>query len=107
MSDLIASQIILKLASYFTAIAHTPGRLRVRVSSDIKRESENFDLKNLDQIIAQIDGIKDVKFNPIIGSVTIQYDNEILPKQLWDDLLTGKNIEITTQKINELARKIG
>lgn len=106
MDNLVASDLIIRLTSYFTPIAHTPGRLRVRVSSEIKKESSNFDVKKINEIIKQIDGIKNVKFNLIIGSVTIEYDKEIFPKELWDDLLAGRNIGVTTQKINELARKI-
>ena len=42
----------------------------------------------------------------IIGSVTIEYDNEILAKELWDDLLAGRNIQNITYKINELAKAV-
>ena len=34
--------------------------------------------KRIDQTIKQIDGIKNVKFNKLIGSATIEYDHEIL-----------------------------
>ena len=106
MKNLIVSDVILRLASYFTPIAHTPGRIRVRVSSEIKKEASNFDIKNLDGVIKQIKGIKNVKFNYLIGSVTIEYDQTIFAKELWDDLLAGRNIKVIAQTINELARDI-
>jgi hypothetical protein len=106
LKNLIVSDVILRLASYFTPIAHTPGRIRVRVSSEIKKEASNFDIKNLDGVIKQIKGIKNVKFNYLIGSVTIEYDQTIFAKELWDDLLAGRNIKVIAQKINELARDI-
>lgn len=104
--NIIASELIVRLASYFSPIAHTPGRLRVRVSSAIKKEASNFDVKNLDEVIKKINGIKNVKINMIIGSVTIEYDNEIFAKELWDDLLAGRNIQNITYKINELAKAV-
>ncbi|WP_169752390.1 HMA2 domain-containing protein [Campylobacter mucosalis] len=102
----ITPEILTKVASYFTTISHTPGRLRVRVSPKIKELSDTTDLSKLDETIAKINGIKEVKFNKIIGSVTIQYDSEIFTKNLWDDLLGGKNLDHLANKINAVARSI-
>ena len=104
--NLIASDMILKVASYFTPIHHTAGRLRVRVSSKIKNEAQNINLSQIDSIIKRINGIKNVKFNQIIGSITIEYDPKIFPKDIWDDLLDGKNLDKISYTINELARSV-
>ena len=80
----IPSELVLRIASYFTPIHHVAGRLRVRVSSEIKKEADSLPLEKIDQTIKQIDGIKNVKFNKLIGSATIEYDNEIFPKKIWD-----------------------
>lgn len=104
--NLVASELILKIASYFTPIHHTTGRLRVRVNSKIKDEASSLNLGKIDGVIKQIDGIKNVKFNQIIGSVTIEYDHAIFPKEIWDDLLAGRNLDKITLTINELARKV-
>ena len=95
-----------QVASYFTVIAHTNGRLRVRVSPQIKEISQNVNLGTLDDTIAKINGIKNVKFNKIIGSVTIEYYHQIFPKNLWEDLLNGQNLEQISQKINAVAREV-
>ncbi|WP_170018383.1 HMA2 domain-containing protein [Campylobacter sp. RM16190] len=102
--NLILPDLIVKITSYFTPIHHTPGRLRVRVSAKIKDEASNLNLDKIDQIIKNIDGIKNVKFNQLIGSVTIEYDSAIFPKDIWDDLLAGRNLDKISQTINELAR---
>lgn len=104
--SLILPDLILKIASYFTPIHHTAGRLRVRVSAKIKDEAQNINLNQIDEIIKRIDGIKNVKFNQIIGSVTIEYDPQIFPKDIWDDLLAGKNLDKISHTINELARSV-
>lgn len=102
----ISPQLLIKIASYFTPISHTPGRLRVRISRDIKELTNNQNITNIDNIISEIDGIEDVKLNKIIGSLTIRYDPQIFAKNLWDELLEGKNLTHISQKINELIRRI-
>ena len=104
--NLILPDLILKIASYFTLIHHTQGRLRIRVSSKIKDEAQNLNLDKIDETIKRIDGIKSVKFNRLIGSVTIEYDHKIFPKEIWDDLLAGRNLDKISQTINELARSV-
>ncbi|MBE3606946.1 hypothetical protein CCAL13119_08390 [Campylobacter sp. RM13119] len=99
-------EILMQISSYFSKIAHTPGRLRVRVDPKIKDLSQSVNLGELDSVIAKINGIKNVKFNKIIGSVTIEYDNEILPKILWDDLLEGQNLDQISVKINNIAKEV-
>ena len=101
----IPSELVLRIASYFTPIHHVAGRLRVRVSSDIKKEADSLPLEKIDQTIKQIDGIKNVKFNKLIGSATIEYDHEIFPKKMWDDLLKGQNLHEISVLINNLAQK--
>ena len=66
----------------------------------------HLNLASLDDMIAQINGIKNVKFNKIIGSVTIEYDHEIFPKNLWEDLLKGQNLEEISAKVNEVAKEV-
>lgn len=102
----ITAEILAKVASYFTPIAHTPGRLRVRVSQKIKELSGELDISHLDATIAKINGIKNVKFNKIIGSVTIEYDPQIFSKSLWDDLLDGKNIDAVVARANAIKKEI-
>ena len=102
----IKTQTLAQVASYFSMIAHTNARLRVRVSPKIKELSSSVNLASLDDMIAQINGIKNVKFNKIIGSVTIEYDHEIFPKNLWEDLLKGQNLEEISAKVNEVAREV-
>ena len=102
----IKTQTLAQDASHFSMMAHTNGRLRVKDSPKIKELSSSVNLASLDDMIAQINGIKNVKFNKLIGSVTIEYDHEIFPKNLWEDLLKGQNLEEISAKINEVAREV-
>lgn len=100
----ITAQDLVKIASYLTPISHTIGRIRVRVSPKIKELAKDIQLSDLDSVILNLNGIKNVKFNKIIGSITIEYDNAIFPKELWEDLLNGRNLETLSQKINYIAK---
>ena len=93
---MINTEDIIKIAKYFSIIAHTPGRLRVRVSSKIKEESGNITINDIENLPNRINGIKDIKIKKIIGSVTI----------LWEDLVKNENLDELTQLINKLAKEV-
>ncbi len=44
---MINSETIIRISSYFTIIAHTPGRLRVRVNPKIVNEAQNISLDDI------------------------------------------------------------
>lgn len=103
---MIKSEDIVRVASYFTIIAHTAGRLRVRVNSKIVKEGENIELKDIEDLPKKIDGIKDIKINKVIASITILYDPEIFNPKLWEDLINKRNIEEISVLINDLAKEV-
>lgn len=77
------------LAPYFSLIHHIPGRIRMRIDPSIKSELKNFSADNIQSSIASINGIKKVKFNKLVGSVTIEYDHSLLSPLMWNELLVG------------------
>ncbi|MBP3225240.1 MAG: hypothetical protein J6M14_08040 [Campylobacter sp.] len=96
---------ILNFAKYFTKIAHTRGRLRIRVSPKI-REISGISEAELKAKIASISGIKEYKFNPLIGSLTIFYDSEIFNPQLWEEFLSGQVSPELISLVNSTANDI-
>jgi hypothetical protein len=103
---LIQTEDIIKIASYFSVIAHTPGRLRVRVNPKIKEQKGNISLQDIESLPEKINGIKSITIKKIIGSVTIMYDPDIFLPSLWDDLIQGKNLDEITTLINKLAKEV-
>lgn len=97
---------IIEISSYLTLIHHTKGRIRVRVNPKIKEQSEDITLKDIEQIPQKIDGIKKVKINKIVGSITIEYDNTIFPDYLWKNLLNQENIEEIAEILNRLSKEV-
>ena len=102
----ITPQKIVEIASYFAVISHTKGRLRVRVNPKIKDEVSDVSLSDIETLPNKINGIKKIKINKLIASVTIEYNNEIFPKDKWDDLINGQNIDEVIEIIEKLKKEI-
>jgi len=103
---LIKTEDIIKIASYFSIIAHAPGRLRVRVNPKITKESGNITLADIENLPNKIDGIKEIKIKKIIASVTITYDANIFKPSLWEDLIAKRNLDEVSEIINTLAKEV-
>lgn len=103
---MIKTEDIIKIASYFTIIAHTPGRLRVRVNPKIKNEGGKISIEDIENLPNKINGIKSIKVKKIIASVTITYEPTIFAPKMWEDLIKNENLEELTQLINNLAKEV-
>ncbi len=103
---MITADKLVAMAAYFTTIHHIQGRLRVRVSSKIKQENDNISLEDIMAIPEKINGIKKIKINKIVGSITIEYDNDIFKKELWDDLIAGKNPDTIIPILEKLYKEV-
>lgn len=103
---MIKTEDIIKIANYFTIIAHTPGRLRVRVNPKIKEESGKISIEDIEDLPNRINGIKSIKVKKIIASVTIIYEPSIFSPKLWEDLIKNENLGELTELINELAKEV-
>lgn len=99
----LGSETILKLAPYFSIISNTPGRIRYRISPSIKNIKNELNLDEINNIISKINGIISVKFNKLIGSVTILYDEEKIPQTLWEDIVKGDNLDFVLKKLEEIT----
>ncbi|QKJ24007.1 hypothetical protein [Poseidonibacter lekithochrous] len=103
---MIETEDIIKIANYFSIIAHSPGRLRVRVNPKIIKEGGNLTLADIENLPNKIDGIKEIKIKKIIASVTITYDANVFRPSLWEDLIAQRNLEEVSSIINTLAKEV-
>lgn len=103
---MIETDDIVKIASYFTIIAHTPGRIRLRVNPQIRNEASNISLNDIENLPNKLNGITSIKINKIIASVTVLYDPTIFKPKLWEDLVKNENLQELTKLINELAKEV-
>ena len=119
---------IIKHFIKFKVVHSIPGRLRLKVNnaSKIPQEEKEYD-KYLVQGLKMLDGIKDLEFNYITGSVVITYDtkktyeekivkwiNKVIDIVLGDFKLIEENgqdnlefvIDTLEQKLNEAIKTI-
>ena len=103
---MIDAEKLVELSKYFTIIHHIKGRIRLRVNPKIKEQQSDVSLSDIEDLTYQINGINKIKINKIVGSITIEYDSEIFRKELWGNLVEGKNLEEVTEIINKLYKEV-
>lgn len=103
---MIKTEDIIKISSYFSKIHHIKGRLRVRVSPQIKEDITNISLTDIETLPQKINGIKNIKINKLVASITIEYDATIFSESIWEDLLAQKNLDEITILINNLSKEV-
>lgn len=90
-------KILLSVLPFISIIHHIEGRVRLRINKDIKNKIQNLNVENLKSQINKIQGIKDMRFNPINGSLTINYDKNNLKPEFVSSLFSGNlNKEVIT-----------
>ena len=102
----ISPEKIVEIASYFTVISHTKGRLRVRVNPKIKEEVSGVSIEDIQTLSQKINGVNHIKINKMIGSVTITYAHDIFPKEIWDNAIKGQNTDEVIEIINKLKKEV-
>lgn len=103
---MIDEKTLIEVAKYFAIIHHIKGRIRVRVNPKIKDVHQDVTLGDIESLPKKINGIKSIKINKIVGSITIEYDHLIFPYNLWEDMILQKNTEHLVGLLNNLAREI-
>jgi uncharacterized membrane protein len=103
---MVSVENIIKISSFLTKIHHIKGRIRVRVSPKIKNESNGITIADIESLPKKINGIKSIKINKIVGSITILYDNNIFPYELWEDLLNQTNLENISEILTNLEKEV-
>lgn len=81
-----------KVADYFTIVHHTPGRIRLRASSNLVA-AQSAKRQDLLDLIKQIPFIIDFKLNMLIGSITLRYDTNRFEPMLWEAWLRKERLD--------------
>lgn len=96
-----------RFASFFHLIHHSPGRIRLRVSKELKNAldevGENKLLEWFD-VIENLPMVKDIKINKIVGSVTIEYDSKSFEPSLWELWLSQKESRAVYERLQEMIK---
>lgn len=96
------------LKDYFSIVHHTKGRIRLRASLKLKTAAQENKInpKALLEILKKIPLILSIKFNPLVGSLTIHYDSNLLSPKLWEDCINGESLEEIARIINQNLREV-
>ncbi|WP_228768476.1 hypothetical protein [Shewanella sp. TC10] len=68
---------------------HIPGRIRLKYKLGIVSQLMQFNLQNVDDVIAQVPAFLSYKINKSTGSIVIEYDASLVTPNLVDDLFSG------------------
>lgn len=74
---------LLLLAPHTEIVHHIPGRIRLRLRRSGLDVIAKTDVANLMQ---NIPGILKLRVNPVVGSLTLEYDPKRLSHSLWEKL---------------------
>ena len=88
-----------------TEIAHhIPGRIRLKFNSTILTilPKLNGIEKEIRRVAEQIKAIKDIRLNPLAGSVVVQYDTGLLPPDFWQQVVEEKDLG----RLKEMVRTL-
>lgn len=102
---MITKDELLKIASYLKIVHQSKGRVRLRVSPKILEHKDELDPSLIDEFPKIFDGIKSIKFNKLIGSITVLYDENLLPSTTWENLINGKIDDQLWEKFKELIKE--
>jgi hypothetical protein len=97
----------LAIGKTLTIVHFVPGRIRLRLSKSslplIKKftDNETFDKISVEQFIATLEGINELKLNTLVGSATIQYDINSWNQTLWKNLCNGIADPLLNEKISK------
>lgn len=94
------------LSDYFSIVHHTKGRIRLRASLKLKEVAKTTNPQELLKLLEKIPCILSIKFNALIGSLTIHYDSNIIEPKLWEDCLKGESLEQIAEIINTNLKEI-
>lgn len=102
----VTAEKLIELGSYFSIVHHIKGRIRLRVSPKIKEHKHHVGIEDIEALPARIEGIKSIKINKIIGSLTVEYDPHVFPHHLWENLVLGKELDDVIAIIEKLTKEI-
>lgn len=94
------------LSDYFSIVHHTKGRIRLRASLKLKEVAKTSNPQEILKLLTKIPCILSVKFNALIGSLTIHYDSNIIEPKLWEDCIKGESLEKIAEIINTNLKEI-
>lgn len=80
------------MTTYFNIVHHISGRIRLRLSPSLLAQPLASSAQKLTQQILAINGIDEIRLNPMVGSVVIEYNPAIIQPALWEQYSKLENL---------------
>ncbi|WP_055025537.1 HMA2 domain-containing protein [Shewanella japonica] len=80
---------VIKMRRWVMIAHHIPGRIRLKYKLGIMSHLMQFNLQNVDDVIAQVPAFVSYKINKSTGSIVIEYNANLVKPELVDDLFAG------------------
>lgn len=74
---------LLRIAPHTEIVHHIPGRIRLRLKPSGLGVIGTIDVESL---MRNVPGIRSLRVNPVVGSLTLEYDQSRLSHGLWEKL---------------------
>jgi hypothetical protein len=85
---------LLQLRRQLIVVHHIRGRIRLRLGPALFGQIPELSRQGLQDFLASLKGIGDLRLNPAAKSVVIEYDPERFPPELWDTLVEGDDTDV-------------
>jgi hypothetical protein len=85
----LATATLLDLRRHLTIVHHVRGRIRFRLGVALWQAAAATDRQLLNALLNQLQGIRDMRVNPAVASVVVEYDPQQIAAGDWEILLSG------------------
>ncbi len=93
---------VLKMRRWVEIAHHIPGRIRLKYKVGLMAQLMQYNLKDVDDVVAQIPAFLSYKLNKSTGSIVIEYNPELISAAVINDLF-GESDERATDAYHLLA----
>ncbi len=97
----IAVERLFELAGHTNIVKHTPGQIQLKIKPTGLLIALRIKLEEFAELKAYVKGIVDARADKSARTVTIDYDEKVIPKELWE-LLVRSN---SNPKVRKLVEK--
>lgn len=94
---------IIRLAPYTKIDSHTSGRVSLKYSLRGLIPARDIDF---DELVSQIPGLLNAKVKVFSRTIVIDYDPNLLPRDLWEDLDRVKTKPELALKVSDRLQKL-
>ncbi|WP_154724351.1 HMA2 domain-containing protein [Thiothrix nivea] len=84
---------LLRLRQHLSIVHHIPGRIRLRLGMALWHSGAQLDRSQLQRLLDGLEGIRDVRLNPAVASVTIEYNPKQVSPDDWETLIHGDSTD--------------